>query len=140
MAAYGPVLPGDSQFFDPDQTLSEITSFLTGHRTIRGYARMADQVRSLHNHIMAGGSLPKQWAHPPATRRGPVPGDHPHSGVLGWSGFAPSEQGWRCLECGQLLSAHAQTRAGGQVLSYVCPEIEYDDDRDGKDMDPHYDD
>jgi hypothetical protein len=47
--------------FNPDDALAQIASFLTGHRTLQGYAHFAETVRSLHNHIMEGGALPGRW-------------------------------------------------------------------------------
>ena len=48
--------------FDPDEALAEMGEFLTGHRTLQGYARFADTVRALHNHISAGRPLPRRWS------------------------------------------------------------------------------
>lgn len=48
--------------FDPDAALASMGEFLAGHRTLEGYARFADTVRGLHNHISGGGALPSRWA------------------------------------------------------------------------------
>jgi hypothetical protein len=48
--------------FDPDAALERIGEFITSHRSVEGYARFADEVRALHNHISGGGRLPSRWA------------------------------------------------------------------------------
>jgi hypothetical protein len=48
--------------FDPDEALAEMGEFVNGAREEPPYGGLAYRFRQLHNHISAGGRLPRRWS------------------------------------------------------------------------------